>query len=597
MRKTERGELGDMSRLSLMMIIAFAVLTTWHYFYEIPKTQQQVKDNAVSQKLQKDIANDQSSNQEKLIEENLSKPSSAKSHVAAKLISIKTNKIIGSWNINGATLSDVILHDYRADVDNEEPIAVLSSAPDKRYYLSVGWISDDIQLLPNATTKWKYKTIHDSKGPCTEEHATLCPGSVLSMHWNNGKQTFFVIMTVLDDYMLQIEQHVQHHSTGTVAISPYIRLKRNNVNLDSDTVSHQGLVALVKGSFKEFSYKEIKKNHILSYQEDNGGWFGVSDKYWLTAILPTAQTDNVNASRNAIVPHNVNMRYLKDEHNGYNNIQNEMIYKSRKISEDEPHFNITNMVFIGPKDIKVLDAYSKKYDIKLFDRAIDFGIMYFITKPILLFLRFIYGFVGNYGIAIVILTIAVRSVLWPLSKKSYLSMAKIKVLQPQMMAIREQYKDDKASMNRAIMELYRSAKVNPLSGIMPILLQIPIFFSLYKVLYVSIEMRHSPFFFWIQDLSVPDHTSIFNLFGLLPFVVPAFLRIGVLPILMGLTMWLQQKNTTNLQNPAQAKMLLWMPVIFTFLFANFASGLMIYWIVSNTFSIVQQYILARHEKR
>jgi YidC/Oxa1 family membrane protein insertase len=318
---------------------------------------------------------------------------------------------------------------------------------------------------------------------------------------------------------------------------------------------------------------------VADPNDSTGGWLGIGDKYWLTALIP-AQDEAIKA----------NFRHTLVE--GQDRYQVDFIREGVTVAPGQT-VEVQDRVFVGAKELERLDDYADAFGIPLFDRAIDFGWFYFLTKPIALFLHWLYGVVGNYGVAILILTLLVKLAFFPLANKSYTSMSKMKALQPEMLKLRERFENDKAKLQQEMMALYKREKVNPMAGCLPIVIQIPVFFSLYKVLFVSIEMRHAPFFGWIQDLSAPDPTSLFNLFGLLPFDPPQFLMIGVWPVLMGLTMLLQMKLNPSPPDPIQARIMTMLPLVFTFLFATFPAGLVIYWTWNNILSIAQQWLIMR----
>jgi YidC/Oxa1 family membrane protein insertase len=342
---------------------------------------------------------------------------------------------------------------------------------------------------------------------------------------------------------------------------------------------HEGPMGVLNGTLEEVSYEDIRTGKQSSNLQSTGGWAGVGDKYWFTAIIPAQST-----------PIDVQMRYY--ERNQLPRYQVDVREEPISLASGA---SVTTeyRIFAGAKEVTLLDQYVRDYQIPLFDRAVDFGLLYFLTKPIFLFLKWIHGHVGNFGIAILLLTVVIRLVLFPLANKSYKAMAHIRELQPRMVALREKYGSDKLKMNQELMELYKREKVSPMSGCLPILVQIPIFFALYKVLYVSIEMRHAPFYGWVHDLSAPDPTSVFNLFGLLPWEAPAFLLIGAWPILMTATMVIQQTLQPAPTDPVQAKVMKFLPYMFLFFFAHFPAGLVIYWTWSNFLSIIQQYIIIR----
>ncbi|MBL8653408.1 MAG: membrane protein insertase YidC, partial [Alphaproteobacteria bacterium] len=313
--------------------------------------------------------------------------------------------------------------------------------------------------------------------------------------------------------------------------------------------------------------------------DSRGGWLGIVDKYWLVSLIPDQKAD-------------VKARFTHTLAGGADRYQVDYLGPATTVAPGQTAES-TSRLFAGAKEVHLLDSYAKRHAIPLFDRAIDFGWFYFMTKPMFLALDILYRFIGNFGVAIILFTVAIKILFFPLANKSYRSMAKMKLLQPEMEKLKEKYGEDRQRMSQEMMQLYKRAGANPLSGCLPILIQIPVFFALYKVLFVTIEMRHAPFYGWIHDLSAQDPTSLFNLFGLLPYAVPQMLHIGVWPLIMGVTMFLQQKLNPQPVDPIQAKIFLALPLIFTVMLASFPAGLVIYWAVNNTLSIAQQWLIMK----
>jgi YidC/Oxa1 family membrane protein insertase len=342
------------------------------------------------------------------------------------------------------------------------------------------------------------------------------------------------------------------------------------------------MIGAVANELQEYSYDNIKDEKKESFSNGIVNWLGITDKYWLAAFIP----DGVE---------NYGANYSYSSKSGRDQFQADFI-SNEKLIESGGSFELTHHLFAGPKKVDLLDKYENEYGIKLFDRAIDFGWFYILTKPIFNAMNFFYSYVGNFGISIMLVTILIKMFMFTLANKSYRSMKKMKKLQPEMERLKELYADDKARLNQEVMGLYKKEKVNPISGCLPLLVQIPVFFSIYKVLYVTIEMRHAPFFGWIKDLSAPDPTTLFNLFGLLPFTPPSFLMIGVWPLIMAATMFLQQKMSPAPTDPVQAQVMKFMPLMFLFMFSSFPAGLLIYWSWNNVLSIVQQSYINKLDK-
>jgi YidC/Oxa1 family membrane protein insertase len=484
---------------------------------------------------------------------------------------IDNGRLHGSVPLTGLRIDDVTLVDYREAVDPRSPeIALLSPAGSpETYFAEFGWVTADAEItVPGSDTVW------ETAG------RQLTATSPLQLAWDNGQGLRFGREVAVDgDFMFTITQSVTNQTDRPVTLHPYGLISRwGTPPTMGFFILHEGPIGVLDGTLKEITYSKLQDQTPVEL-DSNGGWIGITDKYWLAALIPDQDTDLGATFRH----------YLAEGDDRY---QVDFL-RSAITVEPGQTVSVTDRLFAGAKEVDKLDAYAERYGIPLFDRAVDFGWFYFLTKPIFHMLTFFYGIVGNYGVAILLLTLVVKLLFFPLANKSYRAMSQMKKLQPEMLRLREQYSDDKVRMNQELMALYKREKVNPMAGCLPIIVQIPVFFALYKVLFVSIEMRHAPFFGWIQDLAAPDPTSIFNLFGLLPFAVPAFLTIGVWPILMGLTMWLQTKLNPAPADPIQARVMQLLPVVFVFLFATFPAGLVIYWTWNNILSIAQQWLIMK----
>jgi len=396
----------------------------------------------------------------------------------------------------------------------------------------------------------------------------------------NGQGLRFERKITLDDeYFFRIEQRVTNNGAAPVSLHGYSLASRvGTPTLGGYYILHEGPIGVFNEQLKEPSYQDLREKKQIPYQT-RGGWIGIVDKYWLVALVPQQGVE-------------IGARFAHALAGGLDRYQIDYLAPVQTVAPGASATHST-LLFAGAKEVRLLDMYGEKYNIPLFDRAIDFGWFYWLTKPMFIALEWIYAAVGNFGIAIILFTMVVKLLFYPLANKSYRSMAKMKLLQPEMEKLKEKYGDDRARMSQEMMQLYKRSGANPLSGCLPILIQIPVFFALYKVLFVTIEMRHAPFFGWIQDLSAHDPTSLFNLFGLIPWDVPPLLEIGVWPIVMGVTMFVQQKLNPQPVDPIQAKMFLALPFIFTIMLASFPAGLVIYWAVNNTLSILQQWIIMR----
>jgi YidC/Oxa1 family membrane protein insertase len=386
-------------------------------------------------------------------------------------------------------------------------------------------------------------------------------------------------VAVDENYMFTVTQRVENTGGEAVTLHPYALVSRHGTPQTSGFfILHEGPIGVFDNTLREVDYDELREEGVIS-QATTGGWIGITDKYWLAAVIPD-QNDPVEA------------RFVHQRSDNIDIYQTDFTGGAVAIGPGET-VESTSRIFAGAKRAQLLDHYAQTYNIAHFDRAIDFGWFYFLTKPLFYFLIYIQRYVGNFGIAILVLTVVIKLLFFPLANKSYKAMSQMRRLQPEMLKLRERFGDDKMRLNQEMMALYKREKVSPASGCLPMLIQIPVFFALYKVLFVTIEMRHAPFFGWINDLSAPDPTSIFNLFGLIPVDLPQFLIIGAWPLIMGVTMYLQQKLNPQPPDPMQAKIFMMLPVIFTFMLAQFPAGLVIYWTWNNVLSIIQQWVIMR----
>ncbi len=485
-------------------------------------------------------------------------------------VTINTPRLHGSIALIGGRVDDLTLIHYREEVDKDSAEIILLSpkSANNAYYAQFGWVGAQGLKVPDQETKW------------TTNNNTLGPDSPVTLSWDNGQGLAFKREFSLDEnYMFSVTQTVENKSQSTAVLNSYgLISRRGTPETTGFYILHEGLIGVFEKTLLELDYDDLKDKGQVK-QEATGGWIGITDKYWLTALIPDQKLKTQT-------------RYLHRMQGLVDMYQ--VDYLSPKVFVPAGgSITAKNHFFAGAKEVKLLDAYEEKIGVTQFDLAIDFGWFYFLTKPIFYALLWINDIVLNLGVSILLLTVGIKAILFPLANKSYTSMSKMKKLAPKMTEMRERYGDDKMKLNQAMMDLYKKEKVNPASGCLPILIQIPVFFSLYKVLFVTIEMRHAPFFGWIQDLSAPDPTTIFNLFGLLPFTPPDFLMIGVWPLIMGISMFLQQKLNPQPTDPVQAKIFMFLPFIFTFLLATFPAGLVVYWAWNNILSMAQQWLIMR----
>ena len=497
-------------------------------------------------------------------------------------VAIDTPSIDGSLRLAGARFDDLRLKRYRETVDPKSPEIVLLS-PDAAahpYYTVFGWVAAPGAnvKVPGATTLW---TLAGGN--------RLTPASPVTLTWDNGQGLVFTRQISVDDkYMFTVRDTVANSGASKVVLYPYAYVARDGMPeeaVKSTWILHEGFVGVGNGSLKDATYGDFKEDKPPQTFSSTGGWVGITDKYWMAAVIPPQDQTFDGAYRGTASSRG--RAYQADYR-----LPAETIAPGKTVS-------LTQHLFAGAKVVTTLNGYADTLGIQRFDLAIDWGWFWFFTKPIFWLLDLFYRYIGNFGIAILLLTVTIKLAFFPLANASFKSMSKMKKLQPEIERIKERFADDRARQQQEMMEFYKREKVNPVSGCLPMLIQMPVFFSLYKVLYVTIEMRHAPFFGWIQDLSAPDPTSILNLFGLFPYhiplFIPAFLSIGVWPILMGFTQFLSTKMNPTPADPVQAKMFTFMPVIFTFMMAGFPAGLVIYWTWNNLLTAAQQYVVMRRQ--
>ncbi len=544
--------------------LSVAIIFGWQHFFEKPRLSKLAEQNtAYSQQM--DSLKKQSANVAKEVFVDRQQAIIANSRVQ-----IKSELLSGSISLKGLRFDDLTLLKYRQEISENSPAVELFSPSNSEnsYFAEVGWWGKDKSVTyPDSTTNWH------------SDNAQLVAGGSVNLYWISPEKVKFNVTISLDEnYLFSIKQSVENYSAKPISIQFYGLINKTHENKPDNMVNilHQGMIGAIKGELQEYTYDKIKdeKKHAFNGEVN---WLGITDKYWLAAFVP-------DKAEQYIANYNFAIKQGKDKY------QSDFI-TNEKLIEAGGSFELTHRLFAGPKKVDLLDKYEEQYNIKLFDRAIDFGWFYILTKPIFNAMNYFYSYVGNFGISIMIVTILIKLAMFTLANKSYRSMKKMKKLQPEMERFKELYADDKARLNQEVMSLYKREKVNPVSGCLPLLVQIPVFFSIYKVLYVTIEMRHAPFFGWIKDLSAPDPTTIFNLFGLLPFTPPSFLMLGVWPLFMAMTMFLQQRMSPQPTDPVQAQVMKFMPLMFLFMFSGFPAGLLIYWSWNNILSIVQQFYI------
>jgi len=483
-------------------------------------------------------------------------------------------KIKGSINLEGGFIDDLVLEEFRETLDpTSDLIEFLNPLGSQdAYYLDTGWVSSDSTLeLPNNKSIWK------------TDKTSMGVDDPVKLFWTNSQGiTFEKIISLDENYLFNVDQRVINNSDMSFDLFPFGLSKRQGIpEMQNFFILHEGPISITDGVLEEYDYDDLKENKKIKHTSI-GGWIGITDKYWQTAIIPN-QNEPIHQTYSYSFAENVD------------NFQTDIVGEKIAVSNGAS-ISHNFKLFAGPKIVSVIDTYMEEYGIQEFDRSVDFGWFYFLTKPIFNVLQFVFGYVGNFGWSIIAFTILMRICFFPLAQQSFKSMAKMKKLGPEMQRLKEQYGDDRAGMQKEMMALYKREKANPIAGCLPILLQIPVFFALYKVLFVTIEMRHAPFIGWIHDLSAPDPLGLLTAFGFFDWNVPGILQlfnIGIWPILMGISMFLQQKLNPAPVDKMQAKIFMFLPIVFTFVLGGFAAGLVIYWTTNNVLSMAQQYVIQR----
>ena len=569
----------DNRNLLAAMVLSFAILVGWQIIFVEPELEAE-RARLAAKALLEDPATSgaiEAAQSTASSGASASTVSGSETVVEAARITIEAPKLSGSLTTAGSRIDDLLMLDYQVALGGtDDPVRLLRPVDDTLpYFMELGWVSADAeQPVPTSTTIWQ------------TDDSILSPDSPVTLYWDNGNGLVFEREIQIDnDYLFTFTDSVRSNLSESITLNPYGLVRRHGTpELTGIYILHEGPLGVFDEQLNEEDYSELKKagGEGLSYApEAEGGWIGITDKYWLTALIPN-QSETVSYS----------MRSLGGIQDRY---QTDFLGAEISIAPGETISWSANL-FAGAKKLSILDAYAEQLSIENFDLAIDFGWFYFLTKPFFYALNFLFSMFGNFGVAIIIFTAIMRLAMYPLASRSYRSMGKMRQLAPKLQEMRERHGDDRQKLNQEMMALYKQEKVNPAAGCLPILLQIPIFFALYKVLYVSIEMRHAPFYGWVQDLSDVDPTSILNLFGLLPYSVdmfPQFMSIGIWPILMGITMWVQMRLNPTPPDPIQAKIFMYMPIFFTFLLAGFPAGLVIYWTVNNLLSVLQQWWITR----
>ena len=583
----------DTRNLFLAIALSVLVMAGWQYFYAGPRYQREHPAQTQTQTQANSTASS-SASQATGAAQTAAQPGApapaggatsapgvqtvAEALAASPRVAVDTPSLAGSIDLKGGKLDDLVLKDYHETVDKKSPLVRLFSpggAPDA-YWADTGLLGSGGVKTPTLDTVW------------TADAKTLTPERPVTLTWDNGEGLVFKRVIGVDDkYMFTITNSVANSSGAAVTLRPYgLVLRHGMPHVAGYSVLHEGFEGVIGDQEQAPTYASVDKaaGKTDTYKGD-GGWLGFTDKYWASAVIPE-QTAPIEA------------RYSASGTAQPEDYQADFVGAEKTIAPGAS-YAATTRLFAGAKEVSTIYDYQAKYGIKKFNLMIDWGWFYFITQPMYWLIDTIYRYVGNFGVAILIVTVLVKLVFFPLANRSYQSMAKMKKIQPQIAALKETYPDDKVKQQQEQMELFKREGVNPVAGCLPMVIQIPVFFALYKVIFITIEMRHAPFFGWIRDLSAPDPTNIFTLFGLIPWeptavpVVGHFLALGIWPLVMGFSMFLQMKMNPEPADPVQKTMFSWMPVIFTFMLGTFPAGLVIYWTWNNTLTVIQQYFIMK----
>ncbi|MER2264915.1 membrane protein insertase YidC [Methylobacterium oxalidis] len=583
----------DKTNMIVAIALSLVVLLGWNYFVAAPRVEQQRQATAQNQAAQQSPG---------VTPDGVPSPSPKEGGPAAPApgtlpnpgapiareaalarsprIRIETPALAGSIALKGGRIDDISLKNYHETVDDKSPRIVLFSpaGTDTPYYAEFGWVGQNAGPLPNNDTLW------------TADREALSPGNPVTLSFDNGAGLIFRRIIAVDDkFMFTVRDEVENKGANALTLYPYSLVSRwGKPHTQGYYVLHEGLIGVLGGDgLQEYTYDHLAKEPAYggpttkgkAWANVTGGFVAITDKYWAAAAIPDQATAYTGA--------------FTERSEGATKVYQASVRADGRSVEPGATAASTQRLFAGAKEVNTINAYERDLGIKQFDLMIDWGWFHFITKPMFRALDFFFHLFGNFGVSILVVTAILKIFFLPIANRSYVSMAKMKAVQPEMLSIRTRYADDKMKQQQAMMELYKKEKINPVAGCWPVLIQIPVFFALYKVLFITIEMRHAPFFGWIQDLAAPDPTSIVNLFGLLPFAPPDFIHLGIWPIIMGITMFVQMKMNPAPPDPVQAQIFTFMPIIFTFMLGSFPAGLVIYWAWNNLLSVIQQYVIMR----
>ena len=556
----------DNKNVFIAIALSMSVLLFWGALFETPKPIDKSTQQKDGQK--KILPNNITPSIGQTIE--LKTASREDSINKSERIKIENNNIIGSVSLKGALIDDISFKNHKKDLKDKKNVEFLNpKQTENGYFVETGWTSIGNKIkVPSLNSIWTIKG-----------NNILSENKPIILQWDNGENIIFKKKIELDEkYLFKTSQEVQNNTNSSVELYPYGQITRNKIpdDIQNFYISHEGFIGVFDEELKEDDYDDIKEKKIV--READSGWFGITDKYWVTALVPK-KGENFKSTF-----------LYKDAYKA-----NYILNKPTTVQPSSSNSNEIKL-FVAAKEVETIDSYAENQKIEKLDLVIDWGWFYFFTKPLFFIIDYLFKFSGNFGVAIILITIGIRLLFFPLANYSFRSMAKMKALQPEMVRLKEVHKEDKMKLQQEMMSLYKKEKVNPASGCLPVLIQIPFFFAIYKMLFISLEMRHQPFFGWIKDLSAQDPTSLFNAFGLIPWDPPSFLIIGIWPILMGASMWVQQKINPAPVDPIQAKIFALFPLFLTVILASFPSGLVVYWTINNILTIAQQWVIMKKTK-
>ncbi|MDC9700887.1 MAG: membrane protein insertase YidC [Alphaproteobacteria bacterium] len=564
----------------LAFTLSAVILVSWQYFFGLPVIKKQKLKNETMQTVT--VQRPSYSDGQAGAPPPLSGTGYQKENVDGQLkVKIETSNLGGSINLRDGRIDHIFFKKYRTTIDPESKNIALFSpeGTEDPYFSRTGWKNPTSihSKLPNEQTIWKVK-----------QNQTLTPSTPVTLFYDNGEGLIFRRKFSIDnEYMITISDEIENKGETTVSVYPYSMIRRYGTpTINGNYLLHEGIVGVLgeKEGVKKISYEDIQDVLPLEISSKRG-WLGITDKYWSAVLIP-----DQNAPYRATIS--------SFQNSGDFIYQTSFLYDKKEI-RPKATTQTTTWLFTGAKEVDVISQYKKTAEIYKFDLLIDWGLFYFITKPLFFIMDFFYKLAGNFGLSILIVTVLIKLLLFPLAYKSYAAMSRMKILQPELLKIRDQYQDDHKRQQQEMIKFYKEKKINPAAGCLPMIAQIPFFFALYKVLFITIEMRHAPFFGWIKDLAAPDPQNIFNLFGLIPWdpstlpFIGSIMVIGIWPILMGITMFVQMRLNPAPPDPFQAMLFNWMPIIFTLMLASFPAGLIIYWTWNNFLSIIQQIVIMK----